>query len=287
MEEHECLNDFQVKLMDIVNQSHQLGDPYSDRRIKQKIMRSLRPRFESKVTALEENVDFKKMKPSEVIGRLLAYESRKVPTSSSPKKQKGIALKTSKVEKEDDDSDEDVAQMVMRFKKFLRLQKNDSKKVESSQEKSSRKGIQCFECGGYGHISKVCGNLKNKRNGKEMATSSSDSESVEDSSSDEELANYYTAFGASHVDVGEEGKNASICDLEEGVDEKVARRVIDIATQREVACMTSNGQGKGLDEEVDSISERQCDECCSYSCDDDDSDLEGFDNKERMSYEDL
>ena len=175
--------------------------------------------------------------------------------------------------------------MVTRFKKFLRLQRNDSKKVEPSQEKSSRKGIQCFECGGYGHISNVCTNLKKKRNGKEMATSSSDSESVEDSSSDEELANYYMAFGASHVDVGEEGKNASICDLEEGVDEKVARSVIDVATQREVACMTSNDQGKGLDEGVDSISEGQIDECCSYSCEDDNSDLESFDNKERMSYE--
>ena len=73
MEENECFNDFEIRLMDIVNQSHQLGDPYSDRRIKQKIMRSLPERFESKVTALEENSDFKNMKPNEVIGRLLAY----------------------------------------------------------------------------------------------------------------------------------------------------------------------------------------------------------------------
>ncbi|KAK0570664.1 hypothetical protein LWI29_004671 [Acer saccharum] len=144
MEEHECLNDFQVKLIDIVNQSHQLGDPYSDRRIKQKIMRSLPPRFESKVTALEENVDFKKMRPSEVIGRLLAYESRKAPTSSSPKKQKGIALKTSKVEKENDDSDEDVAQMVMRFNKFLRLQKNDSKKVSQAKRSLQEKAFNAL-----------------------------------------------------------------------------------------------------------------------------------------------
>ncbi|KAI9186473.1 hypothetical protein LWI28_017623 [Acer negundo] len=41
IEENECFNDFEIKLMDIANQSHQLGDPYSDRRIKQKIMRSL------------------------------------------------------------------------------------------------------------------------------------------------------------------------------------------------------------------------------------------------------
>ncbi|KAK0604979.1 hypothetical protein LWI29_021574 [Acer saccharum] len=114
MEENECFNDFEIKLMDIVNQSHQLGDPYSDRRIKQKIMRSLPDRFESKVTALEENSGYKDMKPSEVIGRLLAYESRKGPISTPTKKQKGIALKTSKDEKEEKkvDSDEDLALFV-------------------------------------------------------------------------------------------------------------------------------------------------------------------------------
>ncbi|KAK0602510.1 hypothetical protein LWI29_034223 [Acer saccharum] len=114
MEENECFNDFEIKLMDIVNQSHQLGDPYSDRRIKQKIMRSLPDRFESKMTALEENSGYKDMKPSEVIGRLLAYESRKCPISTPTKKQKGIALKTSKDEKEAKkiDSDEDLALFV-------------------------------------------------------------------------------------------------------------------------------------------------------------------------------
>ena len=86
MEENECFNDFEIKLIDIVNQSHQLGDPYSDIRIKQKIMRSLLERFESKVTALEENSDYKNIKSSEVIGRLLAYEFRKGPTSIPPKK---------------------------------------------------------------------------------------------------------------------------------------------------------------------------------------------------------
>src|SRR5580698_9947118 len=124
MEEEECFNDFQVKLMDIVNQSHQLGDPYSDRRIKQKIMRSLPERFEPKVTALEENDTYKEMKPSEVIGRLLAYESRKATTS--PRKKKNIVLKISKHDnKEDDDSDEDIGLLTKRFKKFLNLQKND------------------------------------------------------------------------------------------------------------------------------------------------------------------
>ena len=64
----------------------------------------------------------------------------------------------------------------------------------------------------------------------EMATSSNDSESEEDSSSDKDLEINYMAFGASYVDVGEKGKNASICDLKEGLDEEVARDVDDIAT---------------------------------------------------------
>ncbi|KAI9191023.1 hypothetical protein LWI28_002373 [Acer negundo] len=94
MEEDEHFNDFEIELMDIVNQSHQLGDLYSDRRIKQKIMRSLLDRFESKVMALEENSRCKDIKPSEVIGRLLAYESRKAPSSTPPKKHKGISFKS-------------------------------------------------------------------------------------------------------------------------------------------------------------------------------------------------
>ncbi|KAK4846863.1 hypothetical protein QYF36_022721 [Acer negundo] len=157
MEENECFNDFEIKLMDIVNQSHQLGDPYSGRRIKLKIMRSLPERFESKVMALEENSGYKDMKPSEVIRRLLAYESRKGSISTPPKKQKGIALKASKVEKEEekDDSNEDMALLMRRLKRFVKteekrfgskgqdLKKRTSfKRFEPIKEKSERKGIQ-------------------------------------------------------------------------------------------------------------------------------------------------
>ncbi|KAK0579821.1 hypothetical protein LWI29_031979 [Acer saccharum] len=121
MGEDECFNDFEIKLMDIVNQSHQLGDPYSDRRVKQKIMRSLPDRFESKVTAIEENSGYMDMKPSEVIGRLLAYESRKAPsTTTPPKKSKGIALRASKDANEaKHELDEDLALFVKRFNKVM------------------------------------------------------------------------------------------------------------------------------------------------------------------------
>ena len=87
-------------------------------------MRSLLDRFESKVTALEENCGYKDLKPSEVIGRLLAYESRKAPSLTPPKKQKGIALKASNNEnKVNNNSDEDLALCVKRFNKVIKFGK--------------------------------------------------------------------------------------------------------------------------------------------------------------------
>ncbi|KAK0579086.1 hypothetical protein LWI29_020756 [Acer saccharum] len=218
MGEDECFNDFEIKLMDIVNQSHQLEDPYSDRRVKQKIMRSLPDRFESKVTAIEENSGYMDMKPSEVIGRLLAYESRKAPsTTTPPKKSKGIALKASKDAKEaKHESDEDLALFVKRFNKVMGFKKKKGfgsrgqdlkkkgsfKKFEPRQERTERKGVRCFECGGIGHFAPKCANHNEKKKGKVMAAtwsgSSDDSNEEDESSSEEELMANLLAFASSH-----------------------------------------------------------------------------------------
>src|SRR5579862_2448362 len=218
MGEDECFNDFEIKLMDIVNQSHQQGDPYSDRRVKQKIMRSLPDRFESKVTAIEENSGYMDMKPSEVIGRLLAYESRKGPsTTTPPKKAKGIALKASKDAKEaKHESDEDMALFVKRFNKVMGFKKKKGfgsrgqdlkkkapfKKFEPRQERTERKGVCCFECGGIGHFAPDCANHNEKKKGKVMAVtwsgSSDDSYEEDDTSSEEEIMANFIAFASSH-----------------------------------------------------------------------------------------
>ncbi|KAK0593706.1 hypothetical protein LWI29_028860 [Acer saccharum] len=100
-------------------------------------MRSLPDRFESKVTAIEENSGYMDMKPSEVIGRLLAYESRKAPsTTTPPKKSKGIALKASKDAKEaKHESDEDLAL-------FVKRERNESRgKLTLSEVESDSSSI--------------------------------------------------------------------------------------------------------------------------------------------------
>ena len=97
------------------------------------------------------------MKPSEVIGRLLAYESRKGPsTTTPPKKAKGIALKASKDAKEaKHESDEDMALFVKRFNRVMGFKKKKGfgsrgqdlkkkgpfKKFEPRQERIKRKEV--------------------------------------------------------------------------------------------------------------------------------------------------
>ena len=109
-------------------------------------------------------------------------------------------MKASKIEEEKDDSDEDMALLMRRFKKFVKFEKKGFgsksqdlkektpfKRFEPRQERSERKGIQCFECGGIGHIPPDCGNLKNKK-GKVMAAtwSGSDDSYEGDESLDDE-----------------------------------------------------------------------------------------------------
>ena len=122
-------------------------------------MRSLPDRFESKVTAIEENSGYMDMKPSKVIGRLIDYESRKAPSFTPPKKSKGITLKASKDANEaKNDSDKDLALFLKRFNKVMGFKKKGFdlkgqdlkkkglfKKFESRQERTERKRVRCFE----------------------------------------------------------------------------------------------------------------------------------------------
>ena len=113
------------------------------------------------------------------------------------RKSKSLALKTinERVEVHDpldkDVVDKDVAYLVKKFRKFLKLKNNgkfgDKGKFQSSgrekrefkkkdgKESQSTQGVTCFECNGHGHFKKECPNyLKSK--GKVYATlSDSDS----------------------------------------------------------------------------------------------------------------
>ena len=101
----------------------------------------------------------------------------------------------SEIEREESNSDKEIYLLLERFKRYVKLTTSPSKKKKTSalkiskhhkkegisiedmglndkpsQEVFSREGNHCYECGGFGHVSSECGNLKDRRKGKALAT---------------------------------------------------------------------------------------------------------------------
>ena len=90
MHENETISEFYVRVRDLSNESHSLGEPMSDAKLVKKILRSLPERFKIKVTTIDEVHDTSAMKVDELIGSLLTYEMSF--SGSSEKKSKDLAL---------------------------------------------------------------------------------------------------------------------------------------------------------------------------------------------------
>ena len=118
--------------------------------------------------------------------------------------------------------------MAKKFKQFMRFEKKGFgskgkfvkkktpfKKVEQTQEKDHKKGVQCYECSGFEHITPECANLKKKR-GKAMTVTWSDNDDLEEedksSDDDEDQVASFIAFSSSH------NSNEVVSDKEEEED---------------------------------------------------------------------
>ncbi|RVX00846.1 hypothetical protein CK203_026407 [Vitis vinifera] len=136
MDDHESFGEFHSKLMDFVNSSFNLGEPISNSKVVRKILRSLPKRFRAKVIAIKESKDMDSLKIDELVGSLQTFEM----TLVSPRKAKGIALKSIKEESlssesEDDEkmSEGELTKFAKKFKKYMKFGKakkesNDGKK---------------------------------------------------------------------------------------------------------------------------------------------------------------
>ena len=121
-----------------------------------------------KVVAIEENKNLNTLKVDELVGNLQTFEANL--RSHGKTHSKGIALKASKesYKKATSDSDSDFeeidpqvpVQFMKQFKLFMKGQKTNVRIPKNSGKQKSFKGIQCYECKGYGHIANDCGNKK-------------------------------------------------------------------------------------------------------------------------------
>ncbi|XP_075499843.1 uncharacterized protein LOC142538405 [Primulina tabacum] len=222
MEDKESILEYDSRLRQLSNEAHSLGDPMSNERLVNKVLRSLPEKFNVKVCAIEESKDTSTINLDELMSSLRTFEMN----FDLQKKDKGktIALEVStdsydeilQISKEVNESDlgeDSISLITKKFGDYLKKMREKKKIGQKSvlpnittyakaQKFTPMKGqfrpktelqiqsnvrnldsVQCRECSGFGHYANECANRLRRNKG--MAVTLSDEESDDDQGSSE------------------------------------------------------------------------------------------------------
>ncbi|XP_059068312.1 uncharacterized protein LOC131858859 [Cryptomeria japonica] len=141
MSDDETIAAYFLRIEEVVNARKGLGEDIEEHDVVSKVIRSVLPKFETKISTLEEKKSFSKMTLHQLQGTLTAYEMRISSQASSSSKESAF-----KVEK-NDESDSDLTDALEAL-----LVKRMAKKYKSKPK--------CFSCGQLGHFAARCPNLE-------------------------------------------------------------------------------------------------------------------------------
>ena len=145
MKPSESIGDMYTRFTDVINGLKALGKNFSNFELVTKILRSLPKSWDPKVTAIQEAKDLKTFPLEELIGSLMTYEmtcqDHDELENPLPKNRKDMTLISQedhlKGTSSDEDSDNDIALLTQKFKKYLRKNKfinNTKNKIEQKKD---------------------------------------------------------------------------------------------------------------------------------------------------------
>ncbi|KAI9164896.1 hypothetical protein LWI28_004122 [Acer negundo] len=100
MKSNESIAEFYTRVMVVANQLRRNGETLEDMRISEKILRSLDPKFDFIVVALEETKDLETMSVEELVGSLQAHEQKVTRRSDDRVLEQALHSKLSLYEKD-------------------------------------------------------------------------------------------------------------------------------------------------------------------------------------------
>ncbi|XP_019189390.1 PREDICTED: uncharacterized protein LOC109183784 [Ipomoea nil] len=191
MNENETIVTFHTRVQELANRAMVLGELFTQEKFVKKILRSLPPRSRMKVTAIQEHDNWEKKTVSK--------------GSRNKNMQKGAS--SSKTSSKSGSS----------------TFKSSGSRPGQSKEKSTSKGIRCYECEGFGHVQAECPTyFRLKKSMSAVTWSDDDSDGETGGSDSDEISGNFVAFtahmaaGPCHEDVAdsEGGEYTSAEDLE-------------------------------------------------------------------------
>ncbi|VFQ77079.1 unnamed protein product [Cuscuta campestris] len=189
MDDKEKIIEFHGRVRDIANQAARLNESIPENKLVLKVLRSLPKEYDMDVKAIRRSHNIKNMTLDALMGILESIELDMMEDSKRRKPDKQIAFSTTEAEDDsehdlslDEDFQEQLSLFTRQFKKQW-MQKKGNQRMEGTSKgpfqkdtkprevkypenvtSVKKKGPQCFECGGYGHIqSEFANNLKKKR----------------------------------------------------------------------------------------------------------------------------
>ncbi|VFQ59353.1 unnamed protein product [Cuscuta campestris] len=186
MEDKESITKFHGRVRDLANEAERLGRPFEEDNLDLKVLRALPESYSADAKAIRQAHDLKRMTLDQLMGNLETIELAMSEEQKKKKTEKQIAFQVGDLDLEvdvisDDDFQEQLSLVTKQFTKRW-LQKKGKQAFMQDPQRSSqtkmmkekefktqplearRKGPQCFEFGGFGHIQTECANnMKKKR----------------------------------------------------------------------------------------------------------------------------
>ncbi|CAL1376903.1 unnamed protein product [Linum trigynum] len=155
MKETDTIKDFHSRVTETVNQIKATGDVMEERKVVERILRSLSSKFEHIVAVIEETKDLANLSMSELMGSLVAHEQR-MSRFTKPPLEQAFSSKVNMTESKYAKSEQGRRGGNSQWRGRGRSNYSGNKRQNYQQQKLGYTGSSCIICKKAGHATKDC-----------------------------------------------------------------------------------------------------------------------------------